>query len=143
MGLGAGVALEQVMAQQLSRGLQGEAPAAVAAAAAASAAAPAPMRPDEVMATLEKLTDLKAKGILTEDEFSANKAGLLKQLVQARAVATSSQRAYRAACPNCGAAVDFASAASSTAVCGFCRSTLLRDGDTLRAGQRVLADSRA
>ena len=35
------------------------------------------------------------------------------------------------ACPNCGAPVEFASAASASAVCGFCRSTLLRDGDTL------------
>ncbi len=42
------------------------------------------------------------------------------------------QRAYRAACPNCGAPVEFASAASASAVCSFCRSTLLRDGDTLR-----------
>ena len=42
------------------------------------------------------------------------------------------QRAYRAACPHCGAAVEFASAASSTAVCSFCRSTLVRDGDALR-----------
>ena len=42
------------------------------------------------------------------------------------------QRAYRAACPNCGAPVDFASAASSSAVCSFCRSTLVRDGDALR-----------
>jgi Domain of unknown function (DUF4178) len=42
------------------------------------------------------------------------------------------QRAYRAACPNCGAPVDFLSAASSSAVCSFCRSTLVRDGDALR-----------
>jgi membrane protease subunit (stomatin/prohibitin family) len=77
MGLGAGVALGQVMAQQLSQGLQGAAPAA----AAAAAAAPAAMRPDEVMATLEKLAELKTKGILTEDEFSAKKAELLKKLV--------------------------------------------------------------
>ncbi|OYT89280.1 MAG: hypothetical protein CFE46_02330 [Burkholderiales bacterium PBB6] len=42
------------------------------------------------------------------------------------------QRAWRAACPNCGAPVDFASAASASAVCSFCRSSLLRDGDTLR-----------
>ncbi len=42
------------------------------------------------------------------------------------------QRAYRAACPNCGAPVDFASAASASAVCSFCRSTLVRDGDALR-----------
>ena len=36
---------------------------------------------DEVMATLEKLADLKQKGILTEDEFAAKKAELLKKLV--------------------------------------------------------------
>jgi len=47
-------------------------------------------------------------------------------------VATSPQRAYRAACPNCGAPVDFASAASAGAVCSFCRSTLVRDGEALR-----------
>lgn len=45
---------------------------------------------------------------------------------------TSAQRAYRAACPNCGAPVYFASAASASAVCSFCRSTLVRDGDALR-----------
>lgn len=47
-------------------------------------------------------------------------------------MATSPQRAYRAACPNCGAPVDFASAASASAVCSFCRSTLVRDGQALR-----------
>lgn len=47
-------------------------------------------------------------------------------------MATSPQRAYRAACPNCGAPVEFASAASASAVCSFCRSTLLRDGEALR-----------
>ena len=47
-------------------------------------------------------------------------------------MATSPQRAYRAACPNCGAPVEFRSAASASAVCSFCRSTLVRDGDTLR-----------
>jgi len=47
-------------------------------------------------------------------------------------LATTPQRAYRAACPNCGAPVEFASAASASAVCSFCRSTLLRDGDALR-----------
>ena len=77
MGLGAGVALGQVMAQQLGKGLQ----AAPAEVAAAAPSAPAAMRPDEVMATLEKLADLKAKGILTEDEFQAKKAELLKKLV--------------------------------------------------------------
>jgi len=79
MGLGAGVALGQVMAQQLAGGLAGANPAA--AAGAAAAAAPAGIKPDEVMATLEKLADLKGKGILTEEEFAAKKAELLKKLV--------------------------------------------------------------
>jgi membrane protease subunit (stomatin/prohibitin family) len=74
MGLGAGVALGQMMAQQLTQGLQGT-------PAAAASTSPAGPRPDEVMATIEKLADLKAKGILTEDEFSAKKAELLKKLV--------------------------------------------------------------
>jgi hypothetical protein len=43
-----------------------------------------------------------------------------------------SQRAYRAACPNCGAPVEFRSAASAFAVCSFCKSQILRDGDALR-----------
>jgi len=42
------------------------------------------------------------------------------------------QRAYRAACPNCGAPVDFLSAASAFAVCSFCKSTVVREGDALR-----------
>jgi hypothetical protein len=42
------------------------------------------------------------------------------------------QRAYRAACPNCGAPVEFRSAASAFAVCSFCRSTVVREGDALR-----------
>ena len=77
MGLGAGVALGQVMAQQLSQGLQGQG----AAAAAAASAAAAGVRPEDVMATLEKLGELKTKGILTQDEFDAKKAELLKKLV--------------------------------------------------------------
>jgi membrane protease subunit (stomatin/prohibitin family) len=79
MGLGAGVALGQVLAQNLQQGLQGG--SAAAAGAAAAAAAPVGIKPDEVMATLEKLADLKAKGILTEDEFASKKAELLKKLV--------------------------------------------------------------
>jgi membrane protease subunit (stomatin/prohibitin family) len=83
MGLGAGVALGQVMAQQLSQGLQGGGAGAAGAAQAAGAAAAAAVgiKPDEVMATLEKLADLKAKGILTEEEFATKKAELLKKLV--------------------------------------------------------------
>ncbi len=76
MGLGAGVALGQVLAQNLQQGLQGGAAAAQAAPAAAVG-----VRPDEVMATLEKLGELKAKGILTQEEFDAKKTELLKKLV--------------------------------------------------------------
>jgi len=65
MGLGAGVALGQVMAQNLQQGLQGGAGS---------------VKPADVMATLEKLGELKAKGVLTEEEFAAKKAELLKKL---------------------------------------------------------------
>jgi len=78
MGLGAGVALGQVLAQNLQQGLQGGGNAAQAAPAAAAAAG---VKPDDVMATLEKLGELKAKGILTQEEFDAKKAELLKKLV--------------------------------------------------------------
>lgn len=44
----------------------------------------------------------------------------------------SPQRAYRAACPGCGAAVEFRSLASTHAVCGYCQSTIVRDGDALQ-----------
>ena len=78
MGLGAGVALGQVLAQNLQAGLQGNVQAAASAAAAQAAAT---LKPDDIIATLEKLGDLKAKGILTEEEFAAKKAELLKKLV--------------------------------------------------------------
>ncbi|GAC1625156.1 MAG: DUF4178 domain-containing protein [Nevskia sp.] len=42
------------------------------------------------------------------------------------------QRRFVAPCPNCGAPVPFVSAASAMAVCGYCRSTVVRDGDSLR-----------
>ena len=79
MGLGAGVALGQVLAQNLAAGLQGN--TAGAAAATAAAAQAAGVKPEDVMATLEKLGELKAKGILTQEEFDAKKAELLKKLV--------------------------------------------------------------
>jgi membrane protease subunit (stomatin/prohibitin family) len=69
LGLGAGVALGQVMAQQLGQGLQGS-----------GAAVPTGVKADDVMATLEKLAGLKARGILTEDEFATKKAELLKKI---------------------------------------------------------------
>ena len=78
VGLGAGVALGQVMANQLGQGLAGSAPGAPAAAAGAAAAAG--VKPEDVMATLERLADFKTKGILTQEEFDAKKAELLKKL---------------------------------------------------------------
>jgi membrane protease subunit (stomatin/prohibitin family) len=80
MGLGAGVAMGQVLAQNLQQGLQGGQAAAANAAATAAAAQAAAVRPDDVMATLEKLGELKLKGILTQEEFDAKKAELLKKL---------------------------------------------------------------
>jgi membrane protease subunit (stomatin/prohibitin family) len=76
MGLGAGIAMGQVLAQNLQKGLQDT-------EAAAAPAAPAPaatVRPEDVIATLEKLGELKAKGILTQEEFDAKKVELLKKL---------------------------------------------------------------
>jgi ribosomal protein S27E len=43
----------------------------------------------------------------------------------------SLQRSYRAPCPGCGAPVEFRSAQSTHAVCGYCQSTVVRSGDTL------------
>jgi membrane protease subunit (stomatin/prohibitin family) len=67
MGLGAGVAMGQVMAQNLAAGLQ--------------VASVAVVKPEDVIATLEKLGELQARGILTPEEFAAKKAELLKKLV--------------------------------------------------------------
>ena len=46
-----------------------------------AAAAALGVKPEDVMATLEKLGELKSKGILTQEEFDAKKAELLKKLV--------------------------------------------------------------
>ena len=76
LGMGAGVAMGQILAQNMQSALQGTAPAAGAAATATVG-----VKPEDVMATLEKLGELKAKGILTDDEFNTKKAELLKKLV--------------------------------------------------------------
>ncbi|MBC7435004.1 MAG: SPFH domain-containing protein [Bdellovibrionales bacterium] len=86
MGLGAGLAMGQVLAQNLQKGLGGVAGGDAAPAPAAEAAAPAPsavavVSAADVMTTLEKLGELKAKGILTAEEFDAKKVELLKKLV--------------------------------------------------------------
>jgi membrane protease subunit (stomatin/prohibitin family) len=73
MGLGAGVALGQTLAGQIAQGL-GQASAQAAAATQAS------MPAQDVMALIEKLAELRTKGVLTEEEFSAKKAELLKKL---------------------------------------------------------------
>lgn len=39
---------------------------------------------------------------------------------------------YKTACPACGAQVEFRSAGSVMAVCGYCRSTLLREAEVVR-----------
>ncbi|HWP10887.1 MAG TPA: SPFH domain-containing protein [Ramlibacter sp.] len=77
MGLGAGIAMGQVLAQNLQQGLQGR---STQEGPSQAAAAPG-VKPEDVMATLEKLGELKAKGILTQEEFDAKKAELLKKLV--------------------------------------------------------------
>ena len=78
LGMGAGVAMGQILAQNMQTALQGAAPAG---GGAVPAAAPVGVKPEDVMATLEKLGELKTKGILTQEEFDAKKAELLKKLV--------------------------------------------------------------
>ena len=79
MGLGAGVALGQVLAQNLAQGLSPN--AAAQAAATQQQPAVAVVSASDVMTTLEKLGELKTKGILTQEEFDAKKVELLKKLV--------------------------------------------------------------
>ena len=68
LGLGAGVALGQMFAQQLQGGAGSAGPAA------------ASVKPDEVLAIIEKLGELHAKGLLSAEEFGAKKTELLKKL---------------------------------------------------------------
>jgi membrane protease subunit (stomatin/prohibitin family) len=72
VGLGAGVGFGQVMGQAMASAMQ--------PAAGAAPAASAPVSADEVVATLEKLHGLVEKGILSQAEFDAKKAELLKKL---------------------------------------------------------------
>ena len=74
-GVGAGLTVGQVMGQAMMQSMTpGSAPAAPTAAPAAT------VSPDDVVATLEKLHGLVAKGILTQAEFDAKKAELLSKL---------------------------------------------------------------
>jgi membrane protease subunit (stomatin/prohibitin family) len=72
--MGIGLAMGQVMAGGMASALRPQAPTE-----AAVAATPAPTQA-EIMATLEKLHDLKTKGILTEEEYANKKVDLLKKL---------------------------------------------------------------
>ncbi len=67
MGMGVGMAMGQAMAQQLQTGGANTSLATVS--------------PQEVMSTIERLGELKAKGLLSDEEFSAKKAQLLQKLV--------------------------------------------------------------
>jgi membrane protease subunit (stomatin/prohibitin family) len=83
MGLGAGMALGQILAQNMQNGFQNHqqaAPAPVPAPAPTPAPAPVQQSADDIIAMLEKIGNLKAKGILSEEEFAIKKAELLKKL---------------------------------------------------------------
>lgn len=47
-------------------------------------------------------------------------------------MSTGAQRFHRAPCPACGAPVEFRGAQSTHAICAFCRSTVVREGELLR-----------
>ncbi|MFA7317119.1 MAG: SPFH domain-containing protein [Sulfuricella sp.] len=67
VGLGAGIAMGQAMAAGMTQTAQPAAPAAQA--------------PEDIPALLEKLHGLVSKGILSQEEFEAKKAELLKKRV--------------------------------------------------------------
>ena len=71
-GVGAGLTVGQVMGQSMMQALQ--------PGAGTSSATVAPVSADDVVATLEKLHGLVAKGVLTQAEFDAKKAELLGKL---------------------------------------------------------------
>jgi membrane protease subunit (stomatin/prohibitin family) len=83
-GLGAGLAMGQAMAQAMQAGAPGVSPGVASAGASPGVSANAPASAvsaaDEVAATLEKLHALVGKGILSQAEFDAKKAELLKKL---------------------------------------------------------------
>jgi membrane protease subunit (stomatin/prohibitin family) len=85
-GLGAGMGVGFGMGQQIAGAMSGAlnpaatpAPAAVAPAPTSSPAT-APVSADEIVASIEKLHGLVGKGILSQAEFDAKKAELLKKL---------------------------------------------------------------
>jgi len=80
-GLGAGMTMGQAMAGAMAQSMaQAATPAAPVAAAPAAAAPVAAASIDEVVATIEKLHGLVGKGILSQAEFEAKKAELMKKI---------------------------------------------------------------
>ena len=76
-GLGAGLGIGQTMTAAMAQAMQaGTVPTPAPTAAPMASAVSA----DEVVATLEKLHGLVAKGILSQAEFDAKKAELLGKL---------------------------------------------------------------
>jgi membrane protease subunit (stomatin/prohibitin family) len=82
-GVGVGFGVGQQVAASMAQSLNPAAapPAAPAAVSPAPTSAPAaPVSADEVVATIEKLHGLVGKGMLSQAEFDAKKAELLKKL---------------------------------------------------------------
>lgn len=76
---GMGIVGVAATAKVVSNRTQAKAEAEREAQAAAAAPAPAavPAEGDDMVAQLQKLADLKAAGVLSEDEFAAAKAKIL------------------------------------------------------------------
>ena len=79
-GLAAGLAMGQAMADSLRTAVQGNAGGAAAPAAQPAAAAPAAPAADDPTARLAKLKELLDKGLITQADFDAGKAAVLKAL---------------------------------------------------------------
>ena len=82
-GIGAGVGVGLGLGQQMAGAMAGALNPAGAAAGSPAAVAPAPtpaVSADEIVATIQKLRGLVGKGMLSQAEFDAKKAELLKKL---------------------------------------------------------------
>ena len=80
MQMGMSMQMAQQMMQQMQGVMPAAAPQAPTPAAPAAGGSTANMSRDEAMNMLKQLGDLKAAGILTEDEFNAKKQELLAKL---------------------------------------------------------------
>jgi membrane protease subunit (stomatin/prohibitin family) len=80
VGFGVGQQVAASMAQSLNPAASATPAPAAMSPAPTSAPAAAPVSPDEIVATIEKLHALVGKGMLSQAEFDAKKAELLKRL---------------------------------------------------------------